>query len=160
VAVVRGAGAAGGHVLAGVDDPEVDIALLETAFAEADRHAGRVVVVHAQGGPARLLGERRAPDVAAARLATVVSTLARRHPGVGVEMRTPHRGAGRALLDAARSARLVVVGFRGRGTTARVLLGSHSHALLRHSPAPVLVVASGARRPVSGVAAPAGHGFG
>jgi hypothetical protein len=53
VAVVRGHDApAGGPVLVGIDDPATDAAALTVAFADARRHGGRVVVLHARHGAA------------------------------------------------------------------------------------------------------------
>lgn len=44
------------------------------------------------------------------------------------------------LTDLAKAASVVVVGSRGRGHVAGVLLGSVSEALVRHAPCPVVVV--------------------
>jgi nucleotide-binding universal stress UspA family protein len=44
------------------------------------------------------------------------------------------------LLDAARGARLLVVGTRGHGTLAGVLLGSVSQHVVQHASCPVVVV--------------------
>ncbi|WP_189786568.1 universal stress protein [Streptomyces capitiformicae] len=60
-----------------------------------------------------------------------------RYPGVVVEHRLVHGGTREALIEASRSAQLLVVGARGRGGFAGLLLGSVSQALLHHAHCPV-----------------------
>lgn len=47
------------------------------------------------------------------------------------------------LTELAKAASVVVVGSRGRGHVAGMLLGSVSEALVRHAPCPVVVVRDG-----------------
>ena len=54
--------------------------------------------------------------------------------------RLPGDGAAKAVLDEARTADLVVVGSRGHGGFASMLLGSVSRTVLQHSPVPAVVV--------------------
>ena len=44
------------------------------------------------------------------------------------------------LIEQARDAVLLVVGSRGRGTTASILLGSVSQKLAHHTPCPLMIV--------------------
>jgi nucleotide-binding universal stress UspA family protein len=73
------------------------------------------------------------------------AALARQHAGARLDPErvtalAVHRPPAAALLDAARSARLVVVGSRGRGGFAGLVLGSTSDQVSRHAPCPVVVV--------------------
>lgn len=63
-------------------------------------------------------------------------------PDVGVTVRLVEKHPVLALLDAAEGAGLVVVGSRGLGGFARLLLGSVSRAVIHHAHTPVLVVRS------------------
>ncbi len=69
-----------------------------------------------------------------------------RHPDVAVEHETVHGPTREALIEASRTARLVVVGARGRGGFSGLLLGSVSQALLHHAHCPVAVVRGTAAR--------------
>ena len=57
-----------------------------------------------------------------------------------VEHRVVHGPTRETLIEASRSAQLMVVGARGRGGFTGLLLGSVSQALLHHAQCPVAVV--------------------
>jgi nucleotide-binding universal stress UspA family protein len=63
-----------------------------------------------------------------------------KYPQVVVQFAVTSGMAAHSLLEAARVAQLVVVGSRGRGGVAGMLLGSTSQALLHHSPCAVAIV--------------------
>nr|WP_042178549.1 universal stress protein [Kibdelosporangium sp. MJ126-NF4]CEL13254.1 Universal stress protein family [Kibdelosporangium sp. MJ126-NF4]CTQ98946.1 Universal stress protein family [Kibdelosporangium sp. MJ126-NF4] len=65
-----------------------------------------------------------------------------KYPDVPVELIVTADRPAHSLLDIASDAQLVVVGSRGRGGVAGMLLGSTSQALLHHSPCAVAVVRS------------------
>jgi nucleotide-binding universal stress UspA family protein len=58
---------------------------------------------------------------------------------VAVEYRVEHAGAARCLIETSRQARMLVVGARGLGGLAGMLLGSVSDQCVRHAACPVLV---------------------
>jgi nucleotide-binding universal stress UspA family protein len=67
----------------------------------------------------------------------------RLQPALDLEGRTREGQAAEVLLEEANDALLLVVGNRGRGGFASLLLGSVSQQLVHHSPCPVLVVREG-----------------
>ena len=73
-------------------------------------------------------------------LAQRLAGWAGKYPDVEVRRVVAQDRPAHALLKQAADAQLVVVGSRGRGGIAGMLLGSVSHSLLHHSPCPVLVV--------------------
>lgn len=70
-----------------------------------------------------------------------------KYPTVEVRSMVSKDRPAKALLRAAESAQLVVVGSRGRGALIGFGLGSVSQYLLHHAPCPVAVIRQGASRP-------------
>ncbi|MEU3660638.1 universal stress protein [Streptomyces sp. NPDC032940] len=154
VLVVRGRDEPEGPVLLAVDDSPSCAEAVRFAFAEASLRRAGLLAVHAvregdadaYDGPADppfvTRDERRLLAHAEQVIDTVVAGPAERHPEVAVR-RLPVVGrVRRALIDASGDAQLMVVGARGRGGFAGLLLGSVSQALLHHAQCP-LVVARG-----------------
>src|SRR5437763_229036 len=73
-------------------------------------------------------------------LATLASALEYQFPGVRVESEVVLGAASSVLLEQAPTASLVVVGSRGLGGFAGLLVGSVGTQLSAHSPVPVVVV--------------------
>ncbi|WP_218566568.1 universal stress protein [Vallicoccus soli] len=71
-----------------------------------------------------------------ARVAEVVGD----DPGVLVDVQAVHGPSAQALIEASRTADLVVVGSRGRGGFASLVLGSVAEQCVRHCHCPVVVV--------------------
>jgi nucleotide-binding universal stress UspA family protein len=132
-------------VLVGVDSVVIDTAALNFAFADAQRHGGPIVVLHARHGAEQIYDrfsgtERIARYLDISQLAKALApwTSAYSHVPVTLDVVAGHPSA--ALLGSAAHARLVVVGSRGRSAPARALFGSTSRELLRRCPTPVAVI--------------------
>ncbi|WFE35057.1 universal stress protein [Micromonospora sp. WMMD975] len=137
----------GGPVLVGVDGSESAGYAVELAADEADRRDAELVLVHVAAPERDATGPRAAAGADAAdraEAAELLSAAAERirtaHPGLRVTERAMVDASPEtALRDASGEASLVVVGSRGRGGFAGLLLGSVSQALVQHAHCPVLV---------------------
>lgn len=157
VAVVRGRADATGPVVVGVDGPERSRPTIDAAFAAARRRGVAVVALHSFLVPPRHRGfaERvaatsspvesyRAPlTVAQEGARTMVECelagAREAYPEVAVTVQLCDESAGKDLVAASRDAGLVVVGARGSGGFAGLVIGSTTHALIHHAECPVLV---------------------
>ncbi|AXL87006.1 universal stress protein UspA [Streptomyces sp. CB09001] len=151
VLVVRGRGDPNGPVLLGVDDAPACREAVRFAFSEASTRGAELLAVHVSGsgsvdaydGPAdppfvtrdarreRVHAEHVLDSVLAAPADEYAHVTVRRMPVVGRVRPT--------LVEASADAQLLVVGARGRGGFAGLLLGSVSQALLHHAQCPVVV---------------------
>jgi nucleotide-binding universal stress UspA family protein len=75
-------------------------------------------------------------------VADVVGTAAQ---PVDIRMKVAHGPAAQVLLEAAAGAELLVVGSRGHGAFAGMLLGSVSQHCVQHAPCPVIVIPDDAK---------------
>lgn len=137
----------GGPVVVGVDGSESAALAVRQAADEAVRRGTALVLMHVRpegrpGGVPEEVAESGAAEHAgsAELLAGAAGRVRADHPGLTVTER-PVRAAKpeQALIEASGEATLVVVGSRGRGGFAGLLLGSVSHALAQHAHCPVLV---------------------
>jgi nucleotide-binding universal stress UspA family protein len=133
-------------VVVGVDGSAQSTTALRWAAAEAKARDAELEVVHAWSLPALgndpWMGAFPNPDDVA-KWADELLAEALADPalaGVNATGLLRHGGAGRALLDQAGGAGLVVVGSRGRGAIAGWFLGSVSRQLVHHAACPVVVV--------------------
>lgn len=105
-----------------------NVAALEFAFAEAALRGARLLAVHVRTedeppDALKLLAEPRAS-----------------HPGVDVVEQVVDGDPATVLREAGTGAELLVVGSRGHGAVAGMVLGSVSQALLHHASCPLAVV--------------------
>jgi nucleotide-binding universal stress UspA family protein len=149
VVVVRdGTGRADGPVVVGVDEGDESDVALTAAFEEAALRAARLVVLHAYVPAVRTWGLDLPPEVEdeharqtveSDQLAAIVAPWREKFPAVQVEAVAVEGQAAARLVDASATAQLVVVGSRGRGGFAGLLLGSVGLHLLHHAGCPVLI---------------------
>lgn len=145
------AGAGAGEVVVGVDGSEVSSRAVEAAFAEASLWGCGLTAVHVWqpatvGAPESFVygvlvpsDLEQAREAHGALLSEALAGWRDKHPDVPVREVLVEGHAGGALVEASRDARLLVVGTRGRGGFAGLLLGSVSSAVLHHADCPVMV---------------------
>jgi nucleotide-binding universal stress UspA family protein len=153
VVVVRGHAGPDRPVVAGVDETRAADTVLAAAFETAARRGCRLTVVHSPlppvllrpGGapPASVIVHPEGDTSERARLEQRLAPLRRRYPGVPVEGLLAQDGAASSLVEASRSAQLVVVGAGHSGTVAGAVLGSTVTHLLRHADCPVMIAHQG-----------------
>ncbi|HEY6746788.1 MAG TPA: universal stress protein [Mycobacteriales bacterium] len=153
VVVVRGGSCGRREVVVGVDGSHHSDQALEYAFSYAARHGLHVHAVHALGErasvplpPVSALAWQTQDQSEHARilLAEAVAPWQHKYPRVQAERTVVDGPAAAILTEASKGAALMVVGSRGHGGFAGLLLGSVSHALLRHAHCPVVVARTGA----------------
>ncbi|MFF8594581.1 universal stress protein [Streptomyces sp. NPDC015220] len=152
VVVVRGTAehrdARFGSVVVGVEDGESSGTAVDYAVREAHLRRCRLVAVHAWSAPSgafttpqapswQLEAHRRPP---AQVLDDALRRPAERYRDATVSRRLIEEPARPALLEAASTADLLVVGTRRRLGHPGLQLGLINHALLHHAPCPVAVV--------------------
>jgi nucleotide-binding universal stress UspA family protein len=137
-------------IVVGVDGSEESKEALRWALAEARLRqttlravcAWSVPAVHVHGypPPPDLVDRDLLRDRAAQTLDAVVAEVAGEDPSVPVERITTEGSAAKALVAAAAEADLLVVGSRGHGDFAGLLLGSVSHQCAHHARCAVVIV--------------------
>ena len=149
-------------VVVGVDGSAGAAEALRWAVAEARLRKGRLRVVHAwtygysglpmssfaaMGGfdsyvPFDDIDPVELQKAAEAVVETAIAKVDGGVRGVHVERRVVEGGAAQVLIGAAVGADLLVVGSRGHGGFAGLMLGSVSQQCVHHAPCPVVVVRS------------------
>ncbi|OZV73887.1 universal stress protein UspA [Micromonospora echinospora] len=132
--------AADGPVLVGLDGSELAELAVGQAAEEAARRDVPLVLAHVVAVDARPEDTAGGEQGAGRLLAETAATVRQRHPELAVAERVLRSAEpASALVEASADAALVVVGSRGRGGFAGLLLGSVSQALVQHARCPVLV---------------------
>ncbi|MEH0827254.1 MULTISPECIES: universal stress protein [unclassified Micromonospora] len=149
VLVARGEEHADGPVVVGVDGSPASRAAVEFAAEQASLRGVALHAVHAyrhphSDGPGDMqplvYQESKLRDEEDQVLTQSLAGLDERHPDLPVTREVVRERPVAALTAASRRALLVVVGGRGHGELAGLLLGSVSHGVLHHSACPVAVV--------------------
>ena len=137
----------GEKVVVGIEDDGTMDAPLEFAVAEATRGDVPLELVHAWSIPATLgvdFGAAVPFDALLEAHEDIVLRAFERvrsgHPTIALSTTLLQGAAAPALVEAAATAALLVVGTHGRGAVAGLILGSVSHDVLLNMPCPVIVV--------------------
>ena len=137
-------------VVVGVDGSESSRTALQWAYDEAAHHAATLTVIAAwhaptlpvaPSGAALQAGYETLPRQSAlALLDDLVAGLNDRDPAVDVRTSIEEGSPAEVLIERSKECDLLVVGSRGHGGFAGMLLGSVSHHLVAHAHCAVVVV--------------------
>ena len=136
-------------IVVGVDGSETSMAAVDFAFDQAQARQATLTAILAWHDPVRTGPGDMLPLVYdldaleqenAALLAESIAGHAEKYPDVRALQELVRGHADDVLIDAGRSAELLVVGSRGRGAFRGLLLGSVSRSLVHYAPCPIAVV--------------------
>lgn len=146
VTIVRAQGpkpAAHAPVLLGVDGSPGSLPAIDLAFEEAARRGAELVALYAHSDSDTTeptsVPQWVSSSQAEHELMQLLSPYRERFPDVEVRYCTVPDRPARHLIERAESAQLVIVGSRGRGGIAGMLLGSVSTALIHATTTPVII---------------------
>ena len=138
------------RIVAGVDGSPSSLAALQWAIRQAALTGGSVTAVLAWQYPATITGYGWAPiavvepgdheEMAQKALTEAVAAVDTRGCDVQISQWVQQGNPAQVLIDAAAGADLLVVGSRGHGGFAELLLGSVSMHCVHHAPCPVTVI--------------------
>ncbi|UGT67269.1 universal stress protein [Nocardia gipuzkoensis] len=136
-----------GPVVVGGDGSPVTDTAIVAAFTEAAERGVELVAVHvwSDWDSGRFAGHHNVVEaefdkVERAILAERIAGWQEKFPGVRVTRKVEVSAPAPHLLDWSKVAQLLVVGSRGRGGFAGMLLGSTANTLVQHASCPVMVV--------------------
>jgi len=149
VVVVRGRALPDRPVVAAVDDTPTGDQVLAAAFEAASGHDRPLTVVHSHPAPipiwltdippAAVITDPEQDAAERDRLDQRLLPWRDKYPDVPVDAVLTHDSAASWLVDASRSASLLVLGPSRGGTVSRALLGSTVLQVLHHADCPVLI---------------------
>ncbi len=138
------------RIVVGVDGSDFAVGALAWALDEARLRNATLTIVHAwQYLPMVAEPLAAVPPIPFAELEdnakrivaeTIEKATDGQEPGVVLDIRVVEGPPAPALLGAAEGATLLVVGSRGRGGFAGLLLGSVSQQITHHAPCPVVIL--------------------
>jgi nucleotide-binding universal stress UspA family protein len=138
-----------GPVVVGIDGSLASESAIAFAFDAAALRGAPLIAVHAWTDPALdgpvpaysavIVDPQPIAESEGALLAEQLAGWAGKYPDVPVQQVLAHDRPAPALLKYAGTAQLIVVGTRGHGRLASVLLGSTGHALISHAACPVVI---------------------
>jgi nucleotide-binding universal stress UspA family protein len=145
-------------IVVGVDHSAGAKAALRFALEEARLRQATLRAIHAIGASYPILGEELVYPVysggldelrsaAQTALDATLEEVASGADGVEIERRVVEGAAAWVLVDESRDAELLVVGSRGLGGFAGLLLGSVSQQCAHHAACPVVIVRALSRDP-------------
>ena len=135
-------------VVVGVDGSEESLLAVEWAAAEARRHAAPLRIVSAPDAAPRMHAYQASPaeiavalrGIAARALDAAITRSEEVAPGLPVDTRLLSGPPAVAVADSGSGASMLVVGARGAGGFAAMMLGSVSRYVAAWAPCPVVVV--------------------
>ncbi|RZU11293.1 nucleotide-binding universal stress UspA family protein [Kribbella rubisoli] len=134
-------------IVIGYDGSPGSIAALKWAAAAADRAMAPLQIVEAfeiviltRPSPGKVVPLEAVRASRQKGLDEVAAGVREQHPGLRVETSLVGGSAAKTLVDAARDARLVVLGSRGLGGWSGLLVGSVAVQVTAHADCPVVVI--------------------
>ena len=135
----------GGRIVVGIDGSDASLDALAWAARQAELTGSTLLVATSWEWPSSLGWAVPIPDNfnpasdAASGLETAVAGVRAEHPAVTIETLVAEGHPAPVLVEASRGADLLVVGSRGRGAFAGMLLGSVSEHCVTRAHCPVVV---------------------
>jgi nucleotide-binding universal stress UspA family protein len=145
VAVIPETAADTGPIVVGVDGSACSADAIAIAFDEASRRGTRLVAVHTWSEFYHYDARTTMQTAAEAVLSESLAGYAEKYPEVSVERVVAQEPPAKAILTAAATAQLVVVGSHGRRGFAGMTLGSVAQAVLHGAECPLIIA-----RPAAG----------